>query len=124
MWLIFKFLEEQADKRKAKKAEKLIPDNSTFETYLDDVKVKNRQDLLKKVGEDDLLKIDTFLIDEALGFEVFTSGGESIGTIPSELSVKLERAMEQGLEPYVVNYAVTEVEEVYNCNVTLGLKKN
>lgn len=123
MWLIFKFLEERSDKKKAKKIEGKISDKSTFETPLNGIKAKNRQEVLRDLGVDDVLKLDTILTGETLGFEVLTSDKKSIGTIPSKISGELELAMGQGLEPYITNYTVTEGQDgVFNCEVTLGLK--
>lgn len=123
MWLLFKFLEEQADKRKAKKIKKRLSQTSTFETQLNGVKAKNRQEALKSLGENDDLVIDTFLIDEILGFEVFTSENKSLGVIPSNIGGELATAMEEGLEPLVTNYSVSLAEDgVYNCNVSLAFK--
>ena len=120
MWLIFKFLEERSDKKKEGK----ISDKSTFETPLNGIKAKNRQEVLRDLGVDDVLKLDTILTGETLGFEVLTSDKKSIGTIPSKISGELELAMGQGLEPYITNYTVTKDEDgVYNCDVILGLKK-
>lgn len=125
MWLIFKFLEERKDKKKEKKIKDQFSEKDTFETSLSAVNEKNRQEVLKDLEKNQILKIDTFLTDERLNFEVLTSEKKSIGTIPSNISEKLELAMEEGLEPYIVNYALRKgQDELYNCNVTLGLKKH
>lgn len=125
MWLIFKFLEERKDKKKAKKTKGQFSEEDTFETSLNAVNEKNRQEVLKDLEKDQVLKIDTFLTDERLNFEVFTGDKKSIGTIPVDVSEKLELAMEEGLEPYIVNYALREEGDgLCNCNLTLGLKKD
>ncbi len=117
-------MEERSDKKKAKKIEGKISDKTIFETSLNDIKAKNRQEVLRDLKVDDVLKLDSVLTGETLGFEVFTSDKQSIGTIPSKISGKLEFAMKQGFEPYITNYTVTKDEDgVYNCDVILGLKK-
>ena len=124
MWLIVKFLEELTDKRKAKKIDERISEKDAFETLLNDTKTNNRQEILKELGKDNSLSLDTILSDEILGFEVFTSDKKCIGTISSNISEKLEIAMGKGLEPYIENYAVTIGEDgIYNCMINLGLKK-
>ena len=123
MWLIVKFVEELIDKSKGKKRKANISKDMTFETSLNGIKAMNRQEAIKNLRKDETLSVDTFLIDEILGFEVFTSEGKSIGTIPSNIAGELEDAMEQGLIPFIKNYKITEGEDrIYNCNLSLGLK--
>ena len=123
MWLIVKFVEELIDKSKGKKRKANISKDMTFETSLNGIKVTNRQEAIKNLREDNTLSIDTFLIDEILGFEVFTSEDKSIGTIPSNIARELEYAMEEGLIPFIKNHKITEGEDgIYNCNLSLGLK--
>ncbi|MDY0235830.1 MAG: hypothetical protein RBR71_07355 [Gudongella sp.] len=101
----------------------MLPGEETFETFLNEVNTKERQETLKDLGKSDSLRLDTFVIDEILGFEVFTSDKKIIGTIPAKKSITLEVGMGRGLEPYVIDYIVIKDEEgIFTCNVTIGLK--
>ncbi len=114
-------MEELIDKGKAKKTKSK---DMIFETTLNDTVILERQEAIKNLREDETLKIDTFLKDEVIGFEVFTLEDKSIGIVPTDTARELEDAMKKGLEPYILNHKVGKKEDMtYECKIRLGLKK-
>ena len=123
MWLLFGLKDKLVEKSKAKNRNEKDAHKNICETVLNEVEEKERQEVLRDLGKDDLLKIDQKLTGRKVEFEVFTSDEKSIGIIPSEVYEELEAAMKEDLKTEITRYRVTKDENgLFNCNITIVVK--